>query len=336
MSRQRWMKWCVAMGTALALIALAGCGASMNSGTSASNGAPHTSPGRTTGGQTSFGPAATAGTGHSNSAGPQYLIKTLAVSMQFSDTRAVASNLQTWIATTDPQSTSAGSSYDQVDSGTYRVTIAFSVSASAYPQVFAYLAGYAQTHQGHLENLHETVQDVSNDYVDTESRLKNLRTEQNRLLALMNQATNLNDTLTIEQKLTDVEGQIEQIESHLAALNGQTTFYTVTITLDPVGGAAPTPTPGASWNPGQTIHDAFSSALGFGQGLLSVLIWLAFFAVYLVPVVVIYLLVRRWLRRRDARRSRNAVAPATASYAAPMVPPITQQPPAQPPAQPHP
>lgn len=330
MSRQRWMKWCGAMGMALALVVLAGCGAASNGSTTTSAGPQQSGlPGRTTGGQTSFGPAATARTGQSNSAGPQYLIKTLAVSMRFSDTRAVASNLQIWIATTDPQSTSAGSSYEQVDSDSYRVTITFSISASVYPQVFSYLAGYAQTHHGHLENLQETVQDVSNDYVDTESRLKNLRAEQNRLLALMNQATNLNDTLTIEQKLTDVEGQIEQIEAHLAALNGQTTFYKVSITLDPEGGATTTPRSDASWNPGQTIHDAFTSALGFGQGLVSVLIWLAFFAVYLVPVVVIFLLVRRWLRAR-ARRSQPAVISASAPYAAPGVPPTTPQPPAQP------
>jgi hypothetical protein len=37
----------------------------------------------------------------------------------------------------------------------------FSVAATAYPQVFSYLAGYAQTHHGTLNNLHETVQDVS-------------------------------------------------------------------------------------------------------------------------------------------------------------------------------
>jgi Domain of unknown function (DUF4349) len=185
----------------------------------------------------------------------------------------------------------------------------FSVAASAYSQVFSYLAGYAQTHHGTLNNLHETVQDVSIDYVDTTSRLKNLRTEQERLLALLNQAKSLSDTLAIEQRLTDVEGQIEQIEAHLNALNGQTTFYYVAITLMPIYTPAPS-TPAGPWNPGQTLHDAFTAALGFGQGLVSVLIWLAIFAVYLIPVVVIFLLVRRWTRARAARLPAPAIAPA--------------------------
>ena len=318
--RPQWQRWSLAAGMLLALGALAalsGCGASSSLNSSA--GAPAQPPGRqghTTTGQTLYGPndsaASTPGTGQSNSKGPQYLIKALAVSMTFSDTRKVASDLQTWVATADPDSTSAGSDYQQVGDNQYRITMTFSVAASAYPHIYGYLAGYAQTNGGHLEHLQETVQDVSNDYVDTQSRLKNLRAEQDRLLALMSQATNLNDTLTIEQKLTDVEGQIEQIEAHLAALNGQTTFYNVTIILDPVGGSAPTPTPSAQWNRGQTVHDAFNAALAFGQGLLSVLVWLAFFAVYLIPVLVLFLLIRRLMRARAARRPAPALAPAVA------------------------
>ena len=321
--RKRWPKqpgWYVAAAMLLALTVLAGCGAATSSGgLAASPAQPSNGQSHTTTGQTQFGSAATPGTDQSNSKGPQYLIKALTVAMTFPDTRKVAANLQTWVAANDPDSSSAGSDYQQLGDDQYHITLTFSVAASAYPHIYAYLAGYAQTNGGHLEHLQETVQDVSNDYVDTQSRLKNLRAEQDRLLALMSQATNLNDTLTIEQKLTDVEGQIEQIEAHLAALNGQTTFYTVTIILDPVG-TAPTPTPSPQWNLGQTVHDAFNAALAFGQGLVSVLIWLAFFAVYVIPALVLFLLIRRVVRARAARRPAPVVAPIFAPVA-PAAPP---------------
>ena len=116
-----------------------------------------------------------------------------------------------------------------------------------------------------------------------------------------------------------LSGQIEQIEAHLAALNGQTTFYTVTIILDPMG-TAPTPTPSPQWNLGQTVHDAFNAALAFGQGLVSVLIWLAFFAVYVIPALVLFLLIRRVVRARAARRPAPVVAPIFAPVA-PATPP---------------
>lgn len=308
MSRWRWARWYIAAGLMLALAVLAGCGAaSTSNGSIAAPGLPS----KASDGQAIYAPAATAGTGQASTPGPQYLIKTLTVSMTFSDTRKVATDLQNWIATTDPRSTSAGVTYQQQDTNRYQITMTFSVAAAAYPQVFSYLAGYAQTHHGTLNNLHETVQDVSNDYVDTTSRLKNLRTEQERLLSLLSQAKSLSDTLAIEQRLTDVEGQIEQIEAHLNALNGQTTFYNVTITLAPVYTPSPE-SPATPWNPGQTFHDAFNAALGFGQGLLSVLIWLATFAIYIIPALVIFLLVRRWLRARAAHRVEHTVAPAAA------------------------
>ncbi|HEX5159529.1 MAG TPA: DUF4349 domain-containing protein [Ktedonobacterales bacterium] len=326
MNRWRWARWYIAACLTLALAVLAGCGASMGS---ASTAGPNTgAPANVSNGQAVYGPAATAGTGQSSTSGPQYLIKTLSISMTFSDTRATATDLQQWVAATDPHSSSAGVTYQEQATNRYQIAMTFSVAASAYPQVFSYLAGYAQTHHGTLNNLHESVQDVSNDYVDTTSRLKNLRTEQDRLLALLSQAKSLSDTLAIEQRLTDVEGQIEQIEAHLNALNGQTTFYMVTITLTPVYTPAPD-SPSASWNPGQTFHDALTAALGFGQGLVSVLIWLATFAIYIIPVVVIFLLVRRWRRARAAERPAPAIAPAVASAAAPSPPTATGQPPTQ-------
>ena len=64
-------------------------------------------------------------------------------------------------------------------------------------------------------SYNETVQDETNDFLDTQSRLTNLRAEQPRLLTLLSQAQNLGDTLQVEQRLTDVEGQIENIEVHL-------------------------------------------------------------------------------------------------------------------------
>ena len=155
--RPQWQRWSLAAGMLLAMAALAalsGCGAASSTNGAASQAHSPNGPGGTTTGQTLYGPndsaASTPGAGQSNSKGPQYLIKALAVSMTFSDTRKVASDLQTWIATADPYSTSAGSDYQQIGDNQYRITITFSVAASAYPQIYGYLAGYAQTNGGHL------------------------------------------------------------------------------------------------------------------------------------------------------------------------------------------
>jgi Domain of unknown function (DUF4349) len=329
--KRRWALACVALFVVAAIAVLAGCGGSAASTAGPADGAH--APAGASNGQTSYGPAATAAPGQTPGASPQRLIKALDVAMQFADTNKVASDLQAWIVSADPQSTSAGSQYQQVGDNLYHISLTFSVAASAYPRIYAYLAGYASTHDGKLIHLQESVQDVTNDFIDTQSRLTNLRTEQSRLLDLMKSSTNLNDTLTVEQHLTDVEGQIEQIEEHLNALNGQTTFYKVTIQLDPTGTAVAS-APNAPWNPGETIHNAFNAALGFGEVLLNILIWLAFFAVYFVPAVLLFLLIRRIWRARQAHRGVPAPAMASAPRMPPMppMPPRPTMPPNQPPA----
>ncbi len=214
----------------------------------------------------------------------------------------MASELQSWISTTDPRSTSAGIDYEQTGDNLYSVTMTFSVTSAQYTQIEEYLAGYAQQHGGKLLNLHENVQDVTNDYIDSQSRLTNLRGAQQRLLLLLSNTTALSDIIAVEDKLTDVEGQIEDIESHLNALKNQTTFYMVTINLQPMEPVTPLP-PSTPWSPGQVLHDSLSAALGLGQGLATFVIWLVVFSIYLIPVALVAWFVWRRTRPKSAMAS---------------------------------
>lgn len=299
----------------VAVLVLAGCGAAGNASTlgapgahSAASGSSQSSASSASGG--SFAPGAKAGssgsTGSSTSSSPggaQYLIKSLQVGMQVQNPRKTGVELQNWITGTDPKATSAGMDVQQVSDNQYSVSMTFTVQASLYPQIQQYLAAFPGTHDGKLLTLHENVQDVTNDYVDTQSRLTNLHSEQQRLLTLMSKATTLGDVLAIEQRLTDVEGQIESIEAHLNQLTGQTTFYSINIELDAPSSVV-TPTLGG-WNPGQTLHDALLAALAFAEWLATVGIWVVIFSVFVIPPV----LIGRYFWRRRQRQERVA-APA--------------------------
>ncbi len=224
------------------------------------------------------------------------LIRTLNVTMQVQNTRTVADDLQTWITTTDPHSISAGTDYEEVGTNLYNITLTYSVAATSYPKVYQHLRDYTAQKGGDLTAFTETVQDVTGDYVDTQSRIKNMQGEQTRLLSLMSSAQNLSDVITIEQQLTTVEGQIETDEAHLNLLNSEVTYYTVSITLQPASTATPLST-NNGWSFGQTVHNAFVASVSFGQALLTFIIWLLAFSLYIIPVLVIAWGVRRWRTR---------------------------------------
>jgi hypothetical protein len=233
--------------------------------------------------------------------------------MEVKDTRRVAADLQGWISTTDPGSSSAGIDYEQVGDNLYSVSMQFEVQATNYTQVKLYLEDYTTQHGGKLLSLHETVQDVTNDFIDSQSRLRNLKGEQQRLLTLLSNTTALGDILSIEQRLTDVEGQIEDTEAHINALSGQTTFYTVSISLQPIAFTPPPPpSPNNTWSGLKTLQNAWSASLAFGEVLATLFIWLLSFSIYIVPAAAIAWFV--WLRRRA-----HLVAPLPAPHV--MTPP---------------
>ncbi len=288
---------------ALALI-VAGCGNSVGTTSAAANGVSHSAG---ISNSSSFSAAATPNQAQVGSKSPngtqqpaataQYLIKSLQAGLAVTDPRQTANDLRQWILSTDPRAQTAGIDYERQGDGTYNVQMTFSVQATLYPQVENYLANYAQGHGGRLLRLHEDTQDVTNQYVDSQSRLSNLRVEQQRLLDLLARSTDLTQTLAIDQRLTDVEGQIEQIEGQLNQLGAQTTFYNVTIDLSPIGAATSGPKPGP-WNIADVFQAALNAALALGQFLAAVGVWLGVFAIYIVPVLLVIWLVRRWLRTR--------------------------------------
>jgi hypothetical protein len=293
-SKRKMHFWWLGSLLWIMMFALAACAGSASSANSSSDRVPG-GPGNTSGGSSSSSASGSQQKSSPDHAQAQYLSKALSVTMQFKDTTSVASTLQNWIMNTDPRANSAGMDYEQVGGNAFNITLTFSVEASDYTKIQEYLGSYAQQNHGQLVSMKETVQDDSNDYVDSQSQLKNLRTEQTRIQGLMSQAQDLQDTLTLQDKLTGIEGQIEQIEEHINSLASQITYYPVTIILQPVlttPQPAPTPTPG--WSIGQPIHDAFVSSLSFSEWLLTVLIWILAFSVYLIPVALIALLWWRW------------------------------------------
>ena len=285
---------------ALLILVLVGCGGAVSTADNSASGgsvasAPQASSAQSLNGS-SKAKLSPANSKSPADMGPRYLIKTLKVDMQVKDTRRVADELQTWISDNDPLATSAGTDYQQSGNNLYNVSMTFAVQATIYPRIQHYLRDYASSHAGQLIGMNETVQDVTNSYVDTQSRLTTLKTEQQRLLTLMSHANALGDVITIEQRMTDVEQQIESTTSQLKTLGSQVSFYTVTIALEPIVAASPQPG-NPVWNVGQVFHDAFAASLSFAQTLLTFLIWLLAFSVYIVPPVIIVWLVVHYRNR---------------------------------------
>lgn len=82
-----------------------------------------------------------------------------------------------------------------------------------------------------VENQAVSGQDVTEEYVDLESRLKSKKTVEERLLSFMKEAQKTEDLLKISNDLSAVQEEIEQLTGRINYLNNQTAFATVSIHL---------------------------------------------------------------------------------------------------------
>ncbi|HZG61264.1 MAG TPA: DUF4349 domain-containing protein [Anoxybacillus sp.] len=95
-----------------------------------------------------------------------------------------------------------------------------------------------QTFLGQLEKLamkvhsrHVTGQDVTEEFVDLESRLKSKQAVEERLYQFLKEAKDTKDLLAISNDLARVQEEIEQIKGRMKYLQNQSDLSTVTIHL---------------------------------------------------------------------------------------------------------
>jgi hypothetical protein len=143
-------------------------------------------------------------------------------------------------------------------------------------------------------------QDVTEEYVDLESRERNLRATEESLLRLYGKAQNVEEALSIQRELTVVRGEIELVQGRIKYLDQHTAYSQITLDIQPVTSPQP---PRPAWNPGDVAGRAWAASLGILRAIATALISAIVFGWWLAPVLVGGLL---WWRRRN-RSSRPAV-----------------------------
>lgn len=125
----------------------------------------------------------------------------------------------------------------------------------------------------------ESIDDVTLTYVDTESRVKALETERDRLLELMAQAETMSDLLEIESRLTDVRYELESYASQLKTLENQVSYATIRLSISEVQEY----TPVAEKTTWQRIAEGFVDSLeGIWEGAVEIFVWVLANSPYLV------------------------------------------------------
>lgn len=154
-------------------------------------------------------------------------------------------------------------------------------------------------------------QDVTEEYTDLQSRLRNLEAAEEQLREIMATSTETEDTLQVLQELRQVRGEIEVIQGRIQYLEQSARLSSISVDLIPDVAAQPLQI--GRWTPEGTAREAVEALIGALQFLADAAIW---GVICVVPVAVIlglplWFAGRAIWRRRQRRKDQNVGAKET-------------------------
>jgi hypothetical protein len=167
-------------------------------------------------------------------------------------------------------------------------------------------------------------QDVTDQYVDLESQVRNLEATADRIREFLKKATTVDEALKVNKQLSDVEQQIEERKGKMNYLRDRAAFSTITVTVHterptptttatptttPTTTPTPTPTPWA-WMPGQTYREASRTLTDILKSLGDISIWGGVVCLpFIIPAALVAWAIYRWQRSRRTRQRQLAAPP---------------------------
>ncbi len=220
----------------------------------------------------------------------QKLIKTVTLNMETKEFDTLLSGIQAKVSELGGYTESSyinGNSY--YESGNRTASLTLRIPVEQLDTFVTTVSGL-----GNVTSKNESVEDVTLQYVDTESHKKALETEQERLLTLMEQAENVDDIITIETRLSEIRYELQNYESTLRTYDNQVSYSTVNLNLYEVERES---SPEKQSFIGEIKSRLAANFYHIGQSLKSFAIWFIASLPYFVLLAALIFLVVKILRK---------------------------------------
>jgi hypothetical protein len=177
-------------------------------------------------------------------------------------------------------------------------SLTLQVPSDRFDSVLTALRSLAGVTEVGRENV--TSQDVTDEYVDLQARERNLQATEQQYLTLLSKATTINDTLAVEQQLSRVQGDLEQVQGRIKFFEQRTSYSRIMLTMH---SAVAEVKPTAETGIGNAASFAWHRSLHFVEAVAEAAVTVVVFFWWFWPLLAAGLYLAR-------RRLRPATLPA--------------------------
>jgi len=160
---------------------------------------------------------------------------------------------------------------------------------------------------GNVSQANVSGQDVTEDFIDLEARIRTQKALELQFLEIMKQARKVEDALEVQRQIADVRTDIEKLEGRKRFLENRSSLSTITVNIQ-APKVVEVVNPTGFW---RTVRDSVTESLELASEML---LFFIRFVIVMVPIGVFVILpsglILRYLIRR-AKRVRLAQALAT-------------------------
>ncbi len=230
------------------------------------------------------------------------LVKTVTIDAETQTYDTLVQELENQIADLggyiESRDSHSGSSYDRKGSPR-SASMKIRIPAESLPTFVAKVSQHAN-----VLDTSEQTEDITLKYVDTESKITALETEQARLMELLSSAENLESILLIEERLNDVNYELESFNAQKRTFDNQVDYATVHLNLREVTQLTPAQE--------QSFWARISSGLvrniqNLGRSITDFAVWLIISLPYLVLWAIVIGCVWFFVRRMRRKTKKSSI-----------------------------
>jgi len=148
-----------------------------------------------------------------------------------------------------------------------------------------------------LTRRNVTGQDVTEEFIDLEARLKTQKALEAQFLEIMRQANKVGDALEVQRQIADVRTEIEKLEGRRRFLESRTSLSTITVNMQ-----TPTPIVVNTSGFGRSVREAVSESIDVASGIVLLLVR---FVIVMAPIFVLLILPAGLVARFFIRRAKR-------------------------------